>query len=65
MLVARTLLADHPVLLFDEPAEGLAPADADHLLHTLLTLDPPGRTVVVVSHHVPDRLPDGVRHLRL
>jgi ABC-type transport system involved in cytochrome bd biosynthesis fused ATPase/permease subunit len=65
LLVARTLLADRPVLLFDEPAEGLAPADADRLLHTLFGLGPPDRTVVVVSHHVPDRLPDGVRHVRL
>ncbi|MDQ4119022.1 MAG: ATP-binding cassette domain-containing protein, partial [Actinomycetota bacterium] len=65
LLVARTVLADHPVQLFDEPAEGLAPADADRLLHRLLTLDPPERTVVVVSHHVPSRLPDGVRHVRL
>lgn len=65
LLVARTLLADRPVLLFDEPAEGLAPADADRLLHTLLTLGPAERTVVVVSHHVPARLPDGVRHLHL
>ncbi|TCK25554.1 ATP-binding cassette domain-containing protein [Pseudonocardia endophytica] len=65
LLVARTLLADHPVQLFDEPAEGLAPADADRLLHTLFTLRPPGRTVVVVSHHVPADLPAGVRHLTL
>ncbi len=65
LLVARTLLADRPVLLFDEPAEGLDPPDADRLVTSLLTLAPPGRTVVVVSHHVLERLPDGARHLRL
>lgn len=59
LLVARTLLARHPVLLFDEPAEGLPPAEADALLHRLLTLGPPGRTVVVVTHRVPDPVPPG------
>ena len=46
------------------PAEGLAPDDADRLLRGLLTLEPPGHTVLVVSHRVPE-LPAGVRHLRL
>jgi ABC-type transport system involved in cytochrome bd biosynthesis fused ATPase/permease subunit len=47
--LARALLADFPVLLLDEPTEGLDPDVADQLVADLLeaTRD---RTVVLVTH---------------
>lgn len=53
LLVARALLARHPVLLVDEPAEHLDPAAADALVDTLAGLArTTGRAVVVASHRL-------------
>jgi ATP-binding cassette subfamily C protein/ATP-binding cassette subfamily C protein CydC len=49
LLLARALLADPPVLLLDEPAEGLDLATADRLVADLLTGE---RTVVLVTHRL-------------
>jgi thiol reductant ABC exporter CydC subunit len=49
LLLARALLADPPVLLLDEPAEGLDLATADRLVTDLLG---GGRTVVLVTHRL-------------
>ena len=53
--VARALLADRPVLLFDEPTAHLDPATAEALAAELLTATA-GRTTLIVTHrpeHVP------------
>ena len=49
LTVARALLSPAPVLLLDEPTEGLAPDEADALLAEVLDAAR-GRAVVVVSH---------------
>ncbi len=49
LLLARALLADPPVLVLDEPAEGLDLATADRLVTGLLSGE---RTVVLVTHRL-------------
>ncbi|GAB2857330.1 hypothetical protein GCM10027176_69740 [Actinoallomurus bryophytorum] len=51
LLLARTLLADPPALLLDEPAEGLEPEHADAILHAILAARR-GRTTLVVTHRL-------------
>jgi len=53
LAVARTLLRDPPVLILDEPTEGLDGATADALLATLGELMR-GRTVILISHRLRD-----------
>ncbi|HLU54813.1 MAG TPA: thiol reductant ABC exporter subunit CydD [Pseudonocardia sp.] len=60
--VARALLADRPVLLFDEPTAHLDPATADALAAELLTATA-GRTALVVTHR-PEQTP-GLQEVRL
>jgi ATP-binding cassette subfamily C protein CydC len=56
--LARALLADFPVVVFDEPTAGVDPAASDALLTDLLSAAA-GRTVVLVSHvEVPAGLVD-------
>ncbi|GAA1987613.1 thiol reductant ABC exporter subunit CydC [Amycolatopsis minnesotensis] len=55
LLLARALLSDAPVLLLDEPVEGLDPAHADAVLRSVLTAAA-GRTVVLATHQ-PAPLP--------
>ncbi|GAA4632900.1 thiol reductant ABC exporter subunit CydC [Actinoallomurus vinaceus] len=49
LLLARALLADPPVLVLDEPTEGLDLATADRLVSALLA---ERRTVVLVTHRL-------------
>lgn len=57
LLLARALVSPARVLLLDEPTEHLDAAAGAAVLHALLdragTLVDPGRTVVVVTHHLP------------
>lgn len=51
LALARALLADPPVVLLDEPTEGLDPHTADELMTDLLA-STRGRTTVVVTHRL-------------
>ncbi|WLP89488.1 thiol reductant ABC exporter subunit CydC [Gordonia sp. NB41Y] len=58
VLLARALIHRAPVVLLDEPTEHLDTADAQRLLDRLLdptdALFGPDRTVIVVTHQLPD-----------
>ncbi|WUI03281.1 thiol reductant ABC exporter subunit CydC [Spirillospora sp. NBC_00431] len=51
LLLARALLADPPVLVLDEPAEGLDPVMADAVTRDLLSR-PGGGTLLLVTHRL-------------
>ncbi|GEL95466.1 ATP-binding cassette domain-containing protein [Cellulomonas composti] len=54
LALATTLLADPPVLLLDEPANGLDPEGIAWLRGFLRSLAAQGRTVLVSSHVLPE-----------
>lgn len=58
--LARALLRDTPLLLLDEPTEGLDADTANELLLDLAAASG-SRSVLMVSH---DELPEGVVHAR-
>ncbi|MEJ2344574.1 MAG: thiol reductant ABC exporter subunit CydC [Gammaproteobacteria bacterium] len=49
LAVARALLADTPILILDEPTEGLDATTAGRLMDALLDR-PGGRTLIVITH---------------
>ena len=49
LALARVLLADFPVVIFDEPTEHLDEATAEALTHDLLT-ETSGKTVLLITH---------------
>ncbi len=52
--LARTLLHDPPVLILDEPANGLDPQARIELRRVLLDLAERGKTLLVTSHVLPE-----------
>src|SRR5437867_4404914 len=52
--VARTLLHDPPVLILDEPANGLDPQARIEMRELLLRLAVMGKTLLVTSHILPE-----------
>src|SRR5262245_19651420 len=52
--VARTLLHDPPVLILDEPANGLDPQARIEMRELLLRLAEGGKTILVTSHILPE-----------
>jgi ABC-2 type transport system ATP-binding protein len=52
--VARTLLHDPPVLILDEPANGLDPQARVEMREQLLRLAEKGKTILVTSHILPE-----------
>jgi ABC-2 type transport system ATP-binding protein len=52
--LARTLLHDPPVLVLDEPANGLDPQARIEMRHLLLGLAERGKTLIVTSHILPE-----------
>ena len=66
LAIARTLLADRPVLLFDEPNSGLDVAMARRLGELIRDLcRSMNKPALVVAHHVKDLLPVADRVLLL
>lgn len=55
LALARVLLADFPVVIFDEPAEHLDEQTAEALTRDLLTATE-GRTVILITHRPVDGL---------
>jgi ATP-binding cassette subfamily C protein CydC len=60
LALARALLRDAPLLLLDEPTEGLDHDTADALMRDMAAACE-GRSVLIISH---DALPPGVAHAR-
>jgi iron complex transport system ATP-binding protein len=59
ILIGRSLMADPPLLILDEPCAGLDPAAREHFLQFLERLGrrPAGPTLVLVTHHVEEIMP--------
>ena len=57
VLVARELVRDPSVLVFDEPCTGLDPEGMYHLRETMRTLASEGRSVILVTHYPEDIIP--------
>ena len=58
VLVARELVRDPQVLIFDEPCTGLDPEGMYHVRRTMGTLAAEGRSVVLVTHYPEDIIPE-------
>ncbi len=57
VLVARELVRDPQVLVFDEPCTGLDPEGMYHVRDTMRTLAEEGRSIILVTHYPEDIIP--------
>lgn len=57
VLVARELVRDPSVLVFDEPCTGLDPEGMYHVREAMATLAAEGRSIVLVTHYPEDIVP--------
>ena len=57
VLVARELMSDPKILIFDEPCTGLDPEGMYHVRNTMSLLAAEGRSVVLVTHYPEDIIP--------
>ena len=58
VLVARELVRDPQVLVFDEPCTGLDPQGMYHLRQIMSTLAEDGRSIILVTHYPEDIVPE-------
>jgi iron complex transport system ATP-binding protein len=58
VLFARALVHDPAVLVLDEPIAGLDPHAAYHVRQAIRVLARGGRSLVLVTHHVEDVVPE-------
>ena len=58
VLIARALVHRPRALLLDEPCAGLDPASRRRFLESLRHLAQQGTTLVLVTHHVEEVLPE-------
>jgi len=58
VLIARALVHDPAMLILDEPCDGLDPSAAFHLLASIRAIAVEGRTIVLVTHHIDDIVPE-------
>ena len=58
VIFARALVHDPAVLVLDEPCTGLDPHAAYHVRRALRALAAGGRSLVLVTHHVEDIVPE-------
>jgi len=64
-LIARALVHDPAALVLDEPCDGLDPHATWSFLRTLRSLATPERSLVLVTHHVDDIVPEVSRVIML
>ena len=64
-LIARALVFDPPMLVLDEPCDGLDANATFHFLRTLRTLLRAGRGIMMVTHHSDDIVPEVDRVIML
>lgn len=65
VLIARALVHDPAVLVLDEPCAGLDPHAAYHVREAMSRLAGAGHTLVLVTHHVEDIVPEISRAIML
>jgi iron complex transport system ATP-binding protein len=64
-LIGRALVHDPALLVLDEPTHGLDPAGAHHFLAMLRRVAAAGRSLVIVTHHIADIVPEVTRVVML
>lgn len=58
VLVARSLVHEPSVLVFDEPCTGLDPEGMYYVRHTMRQVAQGGRAIILVTHYLEDIIPE-------
>ncbi len=66
LLIARSLLADPAILVYDEPASGIDPETTEFILHYILQMKRKGKIVIITGHnlHHVERISDRIIMLK-
>ncbi|MDP2181112.1 MAG: ATP-binding cassette domain-containing protein [Actinomycetota bacterium] len=64
-LIGRALVHQPRALVLDEPCDGLDPSARHHFIETLRDIAQAGTTLVIVTHHIADIIPEVSRVLML
>ncbi|NLN74949.1 MAG: ATP-binding cassette domain-containing protein [Armatimonadetes bacterium] len=65
MLIARALVHEPKALILDEPSNGLDPRAARKFVDSLRKIAGGGKSVILVTHHLPDIFPEISRVIML